>query len=301
MIGLPQTLLSTPGHDDAQTHHGRVRVWMSHLVRPPVCGAGPAASLAIRPLRRSRAAAAATAALRRSGTRAAAVGPEQGRVGPSAEALAERAGAQQLRQDRSAQIRAGSLRPGSACTARSVVVTRSDAHAPTIERACAMLRQLSVDPEAEAIRQRTATVRVDQEKVHKTSFFSRVHLDGLWSTTSTDLRYYGLVGSHISLVDVGRVQFFGPPGILLLRMPDVAGSHQIRVGYTWGLSVRLVDLKLFGATKEHDAVPQHRQVLDDGERGRSAEPGRVRHRRLFNRAAQAETLGRRRRAVSLGP
>jgi hypothetical protein len=136
---------------------------------------------------------------------------------------------------------------GVYCT--TVVVTRSDAHAPTIERACAMLRQLSVDPEAEAIRQRTATVRVDQEKVHKTSFFSRVHLDGLWSTTSTDLRYYGLVGSHISLVDVGRVQFFGPPGILLLRMPDVSGSHQIRVGYTWGFSVRLVDLKLFGTGK----------------------------------------------------
>ncbi len=83
-------------------------------------------------------------------------------------------------------------------------------------------------------------------------------------------------------------------------MPDVAGSHQIRVGYTWGLSVRLVDMKLFGATKEHDAVSQHRQVLDDGERSRSAEPGRVRYRRFFNRAAQAETLGRRRRAVALG-
>ena len=55
------------------------------------------------------------------------------------------------------------------------------------------------------------------------------------------------------LVDVGRVQFFGPPGILLLRMPDVAGTHQMRVGYTWGLSVRLVDLKLFGDAKEHDA------------------------------------------------
>ena len=32
-------------------------------------------------------------------------------------------------------------------------------------------------------------------------------------------------------------------------MPDVAGTHQIRVGYTWGLSVRLVDLKLFGTQK----------------------------------------------------
>jgi len=45
------------------------------------------------------------------------------------------------------------------------------------------------------------------------------------------------------------VQFFGPPGILLLRMPDVSGSHQIRVGYTWGMSVRLADVRLFGPTK----------------------------------------------------
>jgi hypothetical protein len=135
----------------------------------------------------------------------------------------------------------------SYCT--SVAVTRTDAHAPTIERACALLRQVSADPEAEAIRQRTLAMRADHEKVHKSSFFSRVHLDGLWTTTSTDLRYYGLVGSHISLVDVGRVQFFGPPGILLLRMPDVSGSHQIRIGYTWGLSVRLFDARLFGAEK----------------------------------------------------
>ena len=133
------------------------------------------------------------------------------------------------------------------CT--TIVVTRTDSHAPKNERACGILRQLAADPEAEAIRQKTLALRVDKEKVHKTTFFSRVHLDGLWSTTSTDVRYYGLVGSHISLVDVGRVQLFGPPGILLLRMPDLAGSHQIRIGYTWGMSVRLFDLRLFGAEK----------------------------------------------------
>ena len=104
------------------------------------------------------------------------------------------------------------------CT--SVVVTRTDSHAPKIERACGALRQLSADPEAESIRQKTAALRADHEKIHKSTFFSRVHLDGLWSTTSTDLGSYGLVGSHISLVDVGRVQLFGPPGILVLRMPD---------------------------------------------------------------------------------
>jgi hypothetical protein len=118
-----------------------------------------------------------------------------------------------------------------------------------VEQACKMLATLSVDQEAEEIRQHTQAVRADKEKVVKTSFLSRLHLDGLWSTTSSDVRYYGLVGSHISLVDVGRVQFFGPPGILLLRMPTGTGTHQIRVGYTWGMSVRLTDLRLLSPTK----------------------------------------------------
>jgi hypothetical protein len=118
-----------------------------------------------------------------------------------------------------------------------------------VARGCRLLSGLSVDPEAAAIQQQTQTARADKEKVTKTSFLSRVHLDGLWTTTSSDVRFYGLVGSHISLVDVGRVQFFGPPGVLLLSVPDGSGSRQIRVGYTWGMSVRLTDIRIFGAHK----------------------------------------------------
>ncbi len=128
---------------------------------------------------------------------------------------------------------------------------RSSTAAPSkrVEHACAILANLSLDPDAEAIRQHTQAARADKEKVVKTSFLSRLHLDGLWTTTSSDVRYYGIVGSHISLVDVGRVQFFGPPGILLLRMPDINGSHTMRVGYTWGMSVRLTDIRLLSPTK----------------------------------------------------
>ena len=118
-----------------------------------------------------------------------------------------------------------------------------------VAHACRLLAGLDVDPDVKAIQQRTQTARADKEKLTKTSFLSRVHLDGLWSTTSSDVRFYGLVGSHISLVDVGRVQFFGPPGVLLLSVPDGNGSRQIKVGYTWGMSVRLADVRLFGAHK----------------------------------------------------
>ncbi|NUR52961.1 MAG: hypothetical protein HOQ29_00800 [Acidobacteria bacterium] len=123
------------------------------------------------------------------------------------------------------------------------------ASTPALAQACRLLAGLAADPQAEVIQQQTQTARADKEKLIKGSFLSRVHLDGLWSTTSSDVRFYGLVGSHISLVDVGRVQFFGPPGVLLLSMPNGKGSREIRVGYTWGMSVRLADITLFGAHK----------------------------------------------------
>ena len=59
-------------------------------------------------------------------------------------------------------------------------------------------------------------------------------------------RSYGLIGSHLSLVDIGRVQVFGPPGVMLLSVPDGRGSRRLELGYTWGVSVRLADMRLFG-------------------------------------------------------
>ena len=115
--------------------------------------------------------------------------------------------------------------------------------------ACRLLAGLDEDAATGAIRATTTASRSAAEKLVKNTFFTRVHLDGLWTSTSTDYRLYGLVGSHISLVDVGRVQFFGPPGVILLSVPDGRGSREIRAGYTWGLSVRLNDMRLFSPTK----------------------------------------------------
>lgn len=81
------------------------------------------------------------------------------------------------------------------------------------------------------------------------TFLTRLHLDGLWVTTSSGPRAYGLIGSHLTLVDVGRVQIFGPPGVLLLSVPDGAGGRRTTLGYTWGLSVRLTDVRMLSRTK----------------------------------------------------
>ena len=82
---------------------------------------------------------------------------------------------------------------------------------------------------------------VTSEKARQ-SFLTRVHIDGLWTTTQDGARFYGIIGSHISLVDVGRVQVFGPPGVMLLTVPDGHGGRRVSLGYTWGVSLRLADV-----------------------------------------------------------
>jgi hypothetical protein len=91
--------------------------------------------------------------------------------------------------------------------------------------------------------------RPASEQQERTSFLTRIHLDGGWMTTPTGSRMYGIVGSHVSLVDVGRLQLFGPPGIMLLTVPDESGGRRMALGYTWGISVRLADVRLASPTK----------------------------------------------------
>jgi hypothetical protein len=109
--------------------------------------------------------------------------------------------------------------------------------------ACRLLE----DPRAsgDALSARVQAARMAAEKPDKySSFLRRIHLDGLWVTTSSGPRAYGIVGSHITLVDVGPVQVFGPPGVLLVSLPDAGGGRRVTLGYTWGLSVRIGDVSL---------------------------------------------------------
>jgi hypothetical protein len=121
--------------------------------------------------------------------------------------------------------------------------------AGTLGQACRLIDALDTDPAADAVRTATTAARLDREKTVRNTFLTRLHIDGLWTSTSSDVRIYGLVGSHISLVDIGRVQFFGPPGVILLSVPDGTGHREIRAGYTWGMSVRLGDVRLFAPSK----------------------------------------------------
>jgi hypothetical protein len=108
--------------------------------------------------------------------------------------------------------------------------------------ACGLLE----NPRAPMRQLRLTSSRGQEEVATRSSFLTRLHLDGMWTTAGSNNRSYGLVGAHLSLVDVGRVQVFGPPGVLLVSIPDGTGSRRVTLGYTWGISIRLMDVRLFG-------------------------------------------------------
>jgi hypothetical protein len=108
-----------------------------------------------------------------------------------------------------------------------------------VDHACRLVDDARARPDPSA---RPASVTM--EKPRRSSFLTRVHLDGLWTTTQDGARFYGIIGSHISLVDVGRVQVFGPPGVMLLTVPDGNGGRRVSLGYTWGVSLRLADVRI---------------------------------------------------------
>jgi hypothetical protein len=113
--------------------------------------------------------------------------------------------------------------------------------------ACRLLEDPRASAEALSARVQAARLAAEQPARYR-SFLRRVHLDGLWISTSTGPQAYGIVGSHITLVDVGRVQVFGPPGVLLISLPDLGGGRRVTLGYTWGMSVRLADVRLGSAS-----------------------------------------------------
>jgi len=123
----------------------------------------------------------------------------------------------------------------------------ADAFALDVEPRTANGCRLLDDPRA-ASTTTVARPAAEARPKHST-FLTRMHLDGLAATSPTQARTYGIVGFHVSLVDVGRVQLFGPPGLILLTVPREGGGRTVTVGYTWGLSLRISDIRLSSPTK----------------------------------------------------
>lgn len=121
------------------------------------------------------------------------------------------------------------------------------AHVLDLEPSTARGCRLFEDPRV-ASAARVARPDAEKPPPHS-SFLTRIHLDALATTSQTGDRMYGIIGTHVSLVDVGRLQLFGPPGVMMVTVPDENGGRRVTFGYTWGLSVRLVDIRLNAPTK----------------------------------------------------
>ena len=94
--------------------------------------------------------------------------------------------------------------------------------------------------------QRRVAERLEKEKPTHTSFLKWLHFDGLWAPTTLGSGTFGLIGTHVTIANVGRVNFFGPPGVMLL-LEEVGGRRSIRPAMTWGISVYLIDFTPPGA------------------------------------------------------
>ncbi len=91
--------------------------------------------------------------------------------------------------------------------------------------------------------------RAEKEKPTKNHFWEHIHLDGLWVPTQIGNHTFGFVGTHITIMDIGRVEIFGPPGVIVLGIQREKGGWEIRPAFTWGASVRLFDFRFPGTEK----------------------------------------------------
>src|SRR5262245_5437562 len=88
----------------------------------------------------------------------------------------------------------------------------------------------------------------EKEKPKHSSFWRWVHVDGLSLPTASGVGAYGLVGTHVSVANIGRVYFYGPPGVMLL-LEDAGDSRRLAPAISWGFDIYLSDFRFPGTER----------------------------------------------------
>lgn len=96
------------------------------------------------------------------------------------------------------------------------------------------------------IAEQAAQARVKQEKVEKTVWWERVHIDALWPMTQSGSNAFGVAGMHTTLHVTKRMQVFLTPGLILMRVPAVDGGRTWSAATDWGFSYSLFDFRMPG-------------------------------------------------------
>ena len=100
------------------------------------------------------------------------------------------------------------------------------------------------DLAAEAMSQQLAQSRITHERHDRTQWWERVHIDAYWPMTRSGTSAFGLIGMHATMQVARRVQVFITPGIILMRVPTLDGSHTWSAATDWGFSYRLFDFQM---------------------------------------------------------
>jgi hypothetical protein len=146
---------------------------------------------------------------------------------------------------RHSAIRGGSLAAALALCSASGLLTRAHAQSgssdacPLTVAACRFDGHSFEEPQGDPA---PAAVRDEQPR---SSFLRWLHTDVLWISGQSNADVLGLIGVHLAVARVGRVDFYGPPGVMLIRQPTVRGPI-LRPALTWGVSYRFGNVYLPG-------------------------------------------------------
>ena len=112
---------------------------------------------------------------------------------------------------------------------------------PQFAAACEMRARWSDDPFTVRSRKAASTAVAQKEAPENSVWWRHVHLDGLWSTTQSNMSVFGLFGMHLTVPVEGRMQVFVTPGVLMMSVPTLFGTRELKAATDWGVSYRLFE------------------------------------------------------------
>jgi len=107
---------------------------------------------------------------------------------------------------------------------------------------CTLLADWRDDPFLTRERHTAATALQQKEAPKNDVWWRNLHLDGLWSTTQSNVAALGLFGTHLTVSVEGRLQVFVAPGVLLVSVPTFYGSRVLSPATDWGMTYRLFNV-----------------------------------------------------------
>ena len=108
------------------------------------------------------------------------------------------------------------------------------------------------------------------EKESRAGFLKLILVDALWVPSQTGGNTFGIIGAHLSFAHIGRIYFYGPPGLMLIRQKTDRG-WMFRPAYTWGISFHLTDFKVPGTERRAELFVNFTKVWSTGDQRSGAD------------------------------